>query len=205
MLSTNLRLSQEERHLLLDEHFILTKRNILTKLEQLFGKLSDEFRNEMIRRNLEQESFARLAPKIARGENYKGLPWVMMDYPRLFTRTDTCAIRCFFWWGHYCSITLQLSGFYQQHYQMAIHRFIQEQQHAEDWLYYVGEDPWQHIINTENHKPLSAINDFQDIMLTPFLKITKKIPLEEWDVMDEFFIKNFGSLLSVLEHYAPKR
>ena len=33
------------------------------------------------------------SPKISKGENYKGLPYVMLDYPRCFGKTDIFAIR----------------------------------------------------------------------------------------------------------------
>lgn len=203
MLTAKLRLSAEEQQLLLDERFILTKRSILEKTEQLFGNLSEVFRNEIKRCELEQESYAQLAPKIARGENYKGLPWVMMDYPRLFTRSDTCAIRCFFWWGNYCSITLHLSGLYQERYLSAILGFREEQQGLEDpWLYCIGEDPWEHEIRPDNY--LAFTEAQADWMAQPFFKITKKIPLEKWDQLDEFFANNFKALLTIL-NYAPKR
>jgi len=34
----------------------------------------------------------------------------------------------------------------------------------------------------------------------PFLKIAKKIPLEQWDQFDHFFESNFVALLSILAH-----
>ena len=53
-------------------------------------------------------------PKISKGENYKDLPYVMLDYPRCFQKEKTIAIRTFFWWGNFFSINLQLSGEYKE-------------------------------------------------------------------------------------------
>jgi len=54
-----------------------------------------------------------VSPKISRGENYLGLPYLVLDYPRLFRPDAVLAIRTFFWWGHFFSSTLQLSGGYK--------------------------------------------------------------------------------------------
>ena len=35
-------------------------------------------------------------PRISRGEQYQRLPWVMLDYPRIFGKEDIFAIRTFF-------------------------------------------------------------------------------------------------------------
>ena len=200
MLNANLRLSSEERQLLLDERFILTKRSILQKTEQLFGHMSDLFREKVVERKMEQEAFMRLTPKIARGENYHELPWVMMDYPRLFTKTDVCAIRCFFWWGHYCSITLHVSGIYQERFQQSIIEFLQKEKESA-WVFSIGDDPWQHIIDEDHYRSAKFFEQsLTKIASSSFLKIAKKIPLDEWDSFDEFFASNYVTLLSILEH-----
>ena len=45
--------------------------------------------------------FFDVSPKISRGEQYLGLPYVMLDYPRIFSKENVFAIRTFFWWGNY--------------------------------------------------------------------------------------------------------
>ncbi|BFG70470.1 hypothetical protein KACHI17_13510 [Sediminibacterium sp. KACHI17] len=200
MLTANLRLSSEERQLLLDERFILTKRSILQKTEAFFGELSELFRQQVVERKMEGEAFLQWTPKIARGENYHGLPWIMMDYPRLFGKKDVCAIRCFFWWGQYCSITLHVSGIYQERFQYAIIDFLRKEK-GSGWLYATGDDPWQHIID-EDHYQLCENPDrlLAEQASRSFLKIAKKIPLEKWDELDDFYTDNFVGLLSVLGH-----
>lgn len=199
MLNANLRLSSEERQLLLDERFILTKRRILQKTEQLFGHLSEVFREKIVERKMEGEVFMRLTPKIARGENYLELPWVMMDYPRLFTKTDVCAIRCFFWWGNYCSITLHVSGIYQERFQDSIIELLQREKDS-GWLFSIGDDPWQHVIDDNHYRSAEYLEQsLIKITSNPFLKVTKKIPLDQWDLLDDFFASNYSELLSVLK------
>lgn len=199
MLNANLRLSSEERQLLLDEGFILTKRSILEKTEKLFGELSEVFRQQVLAQKMNDADFMQLTPKLARGENYHGLPWIMMDYPRLFKKTDTCAIRCFFWWGHYCSITLHLSGYYKDKYQGRIFDFLQDAKENE-WVFSVAKDPWQHVISTEHYHVGEQVHSFaHEWRTSPYLKIAKKIPLTQWDELDDFFTDNYAVLLSLLK------
>jgi hypothetical protein len=201
MLPANLRLSQEERLLLLDTRFILTKNAVLQKVEILFGELSETFRSVVQQMDIETTAPFILTPKIARGENYEGLPWVMMDYPRLFTKTDTCAIRCFFWWGHYCTITLQLSGTYQQQYFQATKNFVQTipQHNQNEWYLSIGANAWQHVISESDYTPIQQITQQYWEQERPCLKLTKKIPLEKWDDMKDFFEENFKQLLAILQ------
>src|ERR1700722_15897376 len=97
------RLSAEEMRLVTDPAWILTKNSVMGKVVAMFAELSGE-----IRGGHEKE------PKISRGENYKGLPWVMLDYPRVFGREDVYAIRLFFLWGYAFSVTLHLKGEYMR-------------------------------------------------------------------------------------------
>ena len=39
--------------------------------------------------------------KISRGENYRGLPYLILDYPAYFSQKDIFAFRTMFWWGHF--------------------------------------------------------------------------------------------------------
>lgn len=199
MPDTNLRLSEEERRLLMNREFILTKQRVLGKAEQLLGAVSTVFREVVRVEGMDQLAVFQISPKIAKGENYKQYPWLMLDYPRLFTSSDVCAIRCFFWWGHYGSITLQLSGYYLEKYKTALYAFVQTQQADEHgWLWYMGNDLWEHEIREDVYIPLSEALIRDGWNERGFIKLTKKIPLEQWDSLDIFWTDQFRSLLSIL-------
>ena len=63
----------------------------------------------------------------------------------------------------------------------------------------IGDDPWQHVIDADHYQ---SADHFETLLLEqssrPFLKIAKKIPLEQWDELDLFFESNFVALLSIL-------
>lgn len=192
-------LSPKERELVTDAGWILTKNRIIGKVYTLFGHLSEQYR-------VLWQQYPMLAgtgsgfhsPKISKGEQYRGLPWVMLDQPRHFTATESFAIRNFFWWGNFCSITLQLSEKYQIQYAAGLQEYFRlypEKQAG--WYLAVGEDAWEHHFETDNYAPLS---EQMDIVWTdvPFLKLAKKIPLQEWDGLTDFFERTYQEMLQML-------
>src|SRR5438309_4807722 len=114
-------LTAYEMQLVTDAQILITKNTIIRKVYELFGKLSEEYREEV---NCKIAGQNLISPKISRGENYLGLPYVILDYPRQFAKDDVFAIRSFFWWGNFFSITLHLSGSYLKQYSATIESAI---------------------------------------------------------------------------------
>ena len=108
---TKLTLSPKEQELVCNTEWILTKQTITEKIVLLFSELliSMQQITTAQKGNLPAMIFVT-DPKISRGENYKGLPYIILDYPRYFSKENTLAIRTLFWWGNFFSINLQLSG-----------------------------------------------------------------------------------------------
>lgn len=44
------------------------------------------------------------------GEDYEGLPYVVMDFPTHLGRAEKLAMRTLFWWGHYVVYSLIIEG-----------------------------------------------------------------------------------------------
>lgn len=181
------RLTEKEKTLVTDAGFIHTKNKIIQKVYELFGELSDEYRNSTVK--LDKELLT-ISPKISKGENYLGLPWVMLDYPRIFSKTDVFAIRTFFWWGNFFSITLQLQGKYQQQYL----KNLLAAPGIKDWMVCTDvSSVWQH--NFENY---TSANIIKEGGIFSSVKLAKKIPLEEWDNAIEFYKNSFIEICTAL-------
>lgn len=154
------------------------------------------------------EVAANSSPKISKGEKYEGLPWVMLDYPRAFGREDTWAIRTFFWWGHFFSITLHLRGYWQQHYAGLIraNRAVLQQH---DFYICIAEDEWQHHFEESNYIPLQQLDEHSvDKLLSgnDFCKLSAKIPLEQWGMANDQLAQLYQVLLQTLGHdQLPRR
>ena len=178
MQNAKLGLSPEELSLVMDPGIILTKNAIIEKVCELFGVLAEE------QKQISWPEEARaVAPKISKGENYKGLPYVVLDFPRLFTSDHVLAMRTHFWWGNYFSVTLHLKGQYckmKQERLMEGFEMLAETGH----LLCVDEDEWQHEIREPFYIQLRSMGyeKYQhSITSSSFIKIAKPFPLQEWN------------------------
>jgi hypothetical protein len=198
MFNTNVELSKNELELVTNSEFILTKNRIIEKVYKMFGLLSESYK---IKLNsfvscLPEEVFM-FSPKIYKGENYLNLPYVMMDHPRVFLKEDVFAIRSFFWWGNYFSITLQLSGKYLQAFKSKIESNLDTVNTA-GYFICINENKWQHHFEETNYKPLNEIESLQEMFNQPFIKIACKHSLTEWDKATIFFESNYAAMLRLL-------
>ncbi|HEX8277713.1 MAG TPA: hypothetical protein VF540_03430 [Segetibacter sp.] len=187
-------LTTYEMQLVTDPQVLVTKNSIIKKVYEIFGELAEKYKKEIS--NKIPDSKTWINPKISKGENYKGLPYVILDFPRQFNKIDIFAIRSFFWWGNFFSITLQLAGRYHQQYTTAIKNAI-DLGFYEEWYIGLLENQWEHHFESNNYSSLSRGINY-DIAKLPYLKLAKKIPLNKWDETNTFFIKNFTLLAETL-------
>jgi hypothetical protein len=192
-------LTPEELELVSTPDLLLTKNRIIRTVYELFGELAEEYKNEF---NTSSHLVSGNA-KISKGENYNGLPYVMLDYPAIFSKADIFAIRSFFWWGHFFSITLHLTGKYQQQYAEALAHNIRKGRFG-GWYICRSDDQWQHHFEGSNYQSLTT-NEQVPLASLPFIKLSTKIPLLEWDQSYTFFIEKFRLLKDVLIYQAPMR
>jgi hypothetical protein len=90
------RLTPEEQELITNTEWLFMKSAITKKVVQMFAEAAEGFVSTSKALPL---SLISIPPKISKGENYNGLPYVMLDYPRNFKKEKVFAIRSFFWWG----------------------------------------------------------------------------------------------------------
>jgi hypothetical protein len=123
----------------------------------------------------------------------------MMDYPRFFSKTNAFAIRSFFWWGNYFSITLQLSGVYLEMYADKIIDFINDKTNS-DWYFGVHESEWEHHFEKDNYARFNELDkeNFINLKSKGFIKIAKKLSLEDWKTADKFFTEQYKLLLKMI-------
>ncbi len=163
---------------------ILTKNVVLEKVKALLEDMQRE-QVDFVQRTASGSLLFSIPPKISKGENYRGLPYKVLDFPRLFGQEDIFAIRLLFWWGHYFSATLHLSGRYKSE---SLPFIIQNLPLLAKKGYYLGihPDPWLHHIEPHTYKPLSELDQEQFPGFSsslPHLKIAVSFALE--DVISE--------------------
>lgn len=187
-------LSHTELEMVTNAELILTKNRIIQKVMELFGQVSAAAQDTLSVGLLKDlPDVQAIGPKISKGEQYQELPWVMLDYPRLFSNQHVLAIRCFFWWGNYVSLVLHLKGDYLDKHQVR----LAANPWGEAMLFDAGQDEWNNDL---------AHADFQPIQQVPasvwkersYVRIATKIPLREWDRIESFLMNQYQYFNQVL-------
>ena len=203
---TKITLSAKELQLVCDKEWILTKQIIIEKVYRLFGKLALSMEHQ-IREHVEilPEQATSANPKLSRGENYRGLPYVMLDYPRHFTKGSILAIRTLFWWGNFFSINLHLSGVCKEKAAPSLKaNFAALQQ--KNYSICINTEPWQHHFDNDNYVPLNnytAMEFTTMLYREPFIKIAKRISLQQWDAAPVFLEHHFVEMITLLQINFP--
>ena len=191
----NVSLSAVELQLVTDPAWILTKNGIIEKVYHLFGSLSASYVT-MANKLAVPEELLQVPPKISRGEQYKGLPYVMLDYPRCFGKEDVLAIRTFFWWGHYFSCTLHLKGSYLNQYAGAVEKAISNGE-LQDFYINTSDEEWNHDIN-ESMRPVTTADNSR-IVQEDLIKISGICPLQQWNDAADTLSKQFELYLRLIK------
>ena len=197
MNASKIQLSAEEWQLVQNSDWILTKHRIIGKVYQLFGLLADDMRAGGPAPAGLPETVWRHAPKISKGEQYCQLPWVVLDYPRHFTREQVFAIRSFFWWGHYFSCTLHLKGSYQQQLAPMI---VCEAAAGKLAGYYwsAGGAEFDFDVQTDHYTAMDIrIPTLAEAQEGDFLKLTVIHPLEGWDMAQEQLLATYLAFVNM--------
>jgi hypothetical protein len=197
-----LRLSAAEMALVMDPEVILTKNSIIQKVVGMMAGLSADYREVAMAGTGRVAKADGLGggfpaggnPKISKGENYLGLPYVMLDYPRIFGKEDVLAIRTMFWWGHAFSTTLHLKGCYQELYLPVIRAHWAELALA-GFHISVGEDEWRHEHVPENYLPMDGPPGEGE---RSFLKLSASCGLDQWEKAPTVLTEHFRVLVGVL-------
>jgi len=193
-----IRLSAKEAELVANADWILTKNVVLQKVKYMLEELQAEQQN-FLRANpgiLPAEVIA-IPPKISRGENYKGLPYLVLDYPRYFGKDDHLAIRSMFWWGNFFSSTLHLTGVYKKMYETKIESSFSSLK-ENSFFIGAGNDQWEHHFETNNYLSLKEMTDTGFKSFTSnkeFIKLAKKIPLEQWNDSGDTLFASFCQMI----------
>ena len=160
-------------------------------LEEVQEKLSEEVPGSL--------NFS-ISPKISKGENYLGLPYVILDHPRISKDQNLFFVRSMFWWGHFFSSTLHLSGDYKE-------KGSPKLQTAYDLLsgnnYFVGinADPWQHHFGEGNYKRIKDLSKtaFATVLEeSAHIKIAAFWPLQQWNKAANNLIESWKLLTGLI-------
>lgn len=189
-------LSSAETELMLNAEIILTKNRVLEKIRSLLEGIMEQQTAFVENHGLLAAPAFMVSPKISRGENYLGLPWLILDFPRRSGGEDLFFVRTMFWWGRFFSSTLHLAGRYRQ---AAREQIAGAYPLLCDYFIGVSEDPWQHHFEATNYQPINRLTEQQFRLACDkaHLKIAKKWPLERWQQAPPELYKNWEFLIKM--------
>jgi hypothetical protein len=197
----NQNLSQQEFSLIENTAIIHQKAAALSKIKQYLN----DFAQALNENCLENADFAALAlkispPKVSRGENYVGLPYLVLDYPASYSQTSIFAFRTLFWWGNFFSFTLHLQG---EALEKVRAKLLLNQELIKDIDFYicVGETPWQYHYESSNYKKASSLSEAELRALLRdkfFIKLSYKLNLKDYQALSESGLAVFEKLLALI-------
>ncbi len=131
--------------------------------------------------------------KISKGENYHGLPYLVLDHPAHFKKDNILAMRTIIWWGNFYSFNFLLKGKPLNRYKGNL--MVNYQKFKEDFIY-IGKSPWIHDID-KNYISVNSLNEdtFHDQLLkNKFYKLVRKHELIEINDLPKNAVKFYKKI-----------
>jgi hypothetical protein len=198
MENPKIQLSAEEWQLLSSREWILTKQRITEKAFLLFGRLATGLQQKVEEFPANwQKDIGQPSPKISRGENFAGLPYMVLDYPRVYTRESVFAVRTLLWWSRYFSICLHLKGPFLQRCSPGLPACIARLTLSNAFYCCKGNE-WNADLDSPEYLPLSGWPSGFDLQTAPFLKIAVKIDLADWDKVESTGGEIYSHLMEII-------
>ncbi len=186
---TKILLSADELGMVSDTTWHIRKRVILQKVESMLAEMplyiDGYFSSIMSRHN------PYPPPKISRGDNYNGLPYLVLDHPRIFQKDNIFALRTMFWWGKQLSVTLHLSGSFNELYLPA----IREKFRDDLFMCAAGEEEWDHDVNGRGYAKLAQQGQLLD---RRFNKIATAMDIALANDAPSFFRDSYRKIAGIL-------
>ena len=174
--------AEKELRLINHVEVFQAKPGILKKVEYRLVALQKSLEEEIIPATLPQGADLT-RNQIARGENHNGFPYISLDYPQNFSKTEMFTMRTLFWWGHYLGFSLILKG---KHLESYADRLIENQDTKpfQDIYVSLAPNPFEWEINETNFSLISQSSDLHKTILElDYLKILRVFPVTDKNFM----------------------
>lgn len=195
-----MQLSAEEYNTITNSHFLLVKAEAVAKIWAELDALTDGYLSTINQNNIDLGEINRPA-KISKGENYLGLPYLVLDYPAAFEKEDILAFRTMFWWGNLFSVTLHLQGIYKDKFQQSVLQNIYQSDKKGLYICH-AETPWHYHFENDNYIPAEDLTQAEiSNLLTQknFIKLSYKLPLSNHHNLAAFMGQHFQKLALLLK------
>jgi len=120
----------------------------------------------------------------------------VLDYPRFFSREEVFAIRSFFWWGHYFSISLHLKGKFCRQWLERIQAAAAVGKLVGGYLSCSGNE-FSFNLSAPDYLSVDEKTWPLETGSYPFLKISFKISFDEWEKAEQKLMEAFERLTGI--------
>ena len=195
-------LSEKEFEIIQDTDFLLTKADVVEKVQEQFLKVRNGLRDVVKDAGFVfPDEVDTDKGKIFRGESYKRLPYVVLDFPKHYSKETIFAIRTMFWWGNFFSVTLHLHGKALDNFREIL---INKQQNinGNEIFICVNESPWDYHYENDNYQLVEDLkeDEVQEILQKAnFIKLSRKINMENYETLMPFCKKSLEIFLRLLK------
>ena len=189
-----MRFSKEEFKIIQNSKFFYTKASVTKKMDALLAKTRDAIKSIIKKKKIVFSKHVDYKTgKIFRGENYNGLPYLILDYPKYFGKDSVYAFRTLFWWGKIFSCTMHISP--------APKKMNCKQLLKKGIYFCVNDNPWQYHYEKDNYILIDKLSEkkIESILKkNNFVKLSRKINLKDYRKLPEFSKESFSILSSAL-------
>ncbi len=191
-------LSKQQLQLLNSTSFFEEKRAVLKAVEINLSIICDNLK-QSYSEEAKTISFApqKTASKITRGENLKGLPYLLLDFPQQFSKTEIFSFRLLFWWGKGFTLFLHLKNNQLSAIQQHLHQNRAALRDDNFYLSITG-DEWEHDYTAKNYEKLSEFTPKESIN---FIKFAYPISFDQSADLKTIVLKKVTNLFALLAKY----
>jgi hypothetical protein len=186
-------LSAVEQQVLGNKELYYTKRAVTSKLMVALEELKASIVESEVLSSLPFPAGTDVVTgKISKGENYLGLPYLILDFPRLFSPGELVAFRTMIWWGNFFSFTFLRSVRTEDEIKKVM-TGLRAFRNREVWIC-ISDSPWHHHFAADNYRKLEqcgAADIEAAVRFAGFLKVAKKYPLSRLGPMSELGLESF--------------
>lgn len=194
-------LSEEQYNTITNSQFLLVKAEAMAAIWGELDALTDVYSQVLASYQINLNEANRPA-KISKGENYRGLPYLVLDYPAAFDKENILAFRTMFWWGNFFSLTMHLQGIYKEKYLDILLNNIYQIDNTALYIC-VGDTPWDYHYDKTNYILLSDLSQQEISKLIKekaFVKLSLQMPLSSYPQLATFMTAGFKCLANLLKY-----
>jgi hypothetical protein len=193
-----LQFSEAEFQAIQNQSFFKVKATALEKIEQQFAEIVNEM--EIIySQHATSISFApkKVFSKISRGENLNQLPFLILDFPKQFSKSEVFSFRLLFWWGKGFTLFLHLKN---DKLESIVEKVLNnaDQLLELNTLFSTQGDEWNHDVASENYQTLTSVSTTQKI---DFVKFAWPLPFNQNIELKEFTKHRMSLILNILSQH----